>query len=82
MMVFSTRIRKLGKSDIVNGFVKQDKKATLYYSKANKVYSRVISLHGAISNEEYAQFVADEILPVTQDVSVVRIGETISVKIK
>lgn len=76
-MIFSTRIRKLGKGEILNGFVKRDKRVTLYYSKGDVVYSRTISLQGTLAKDEYKQISADEVLPITDSFSLVRTGETI-----
>ena len=77
-MVFSKAIKKLGKAQILNGLVHSNKTATIYYSKSGKVFSRTISMGGALTNDAYIEISGNEVLPLSEDFKLLRIGSEIT----
>jgi|GEM_PF-6761404 len=77
-MVFSKTIIKLGKSPIVNAFVKRDN-LMLYFSKANNVINKkTIKLNSQTSLSGYVNINGySEILPVTDSFVIRRLGDNL-----
>lgn len=80
-MRFSKSIVKLGKAQILNGKVDRSEIVTLYFSKSgNKVYTKEVSINnqmGVFATKEPLNFT--EILPVNENITLTRRGESIGV---
>ena len=81
-MVFSGKIIKLGKADIINGIMKREK-LSLYFSKpGNKVYKKQIRLTPKVKLIDVGSNISlTEIIPLNDQVKVERLNNNLWVKV-
>ena len=81
-MVFSGKIIKLGKADVINGIIKRDK-LSLYYTKpGNKVYKKSIRLSPKVRLIDVSEALNfTEIIPLADNVIVKRVNKNLWVNV-